>query len=69
MNEKKNLIFNLLSCFKKLNSTLERQKQAHNLWKMVKNDQSRYKKRVNKLKLKAAELVFILVKSDGRQEL
>ena len=35
-------MFNLLSCFKKANSKLEKQKQAHDLWKIVKNDQSLY---------------------------
>ena len=43
MNEK--YIFNLLSYFKKANSTLEKQKQykqAQDLWKVVKNDQSLY---------------------------
>ena len=51
-------IFNLLSCFKKANSALEEQKQykqAQNLWKIVKNEQSPYEKKVNKLKLKAAK--------------
>ena len=59
-------MFTLLICFKKANSTLEKQKQIRDLWKIVKNDQSLYEKKVNKLTLKAAELVFILVKSDGR---
>ena len=59
-------MFTLLICFKKANSALEKQKQIRDLWKIVKNDQSLYEKKVNKLTLKAAELVFILVKSDGR---
>ena len=33
-----------MSFFKKANSTLEKQKQAHDLWKMVKSDQSLYEK-------------------------
>ena len=49
---------NLLSCFKKANSTLEKQKQykqAQDLWKIVKNNQSLYEKKVNELKLKVAK--------------
>ena len=41
--------FNLLSYSKKANSTLEKQKQANDLWKIVKNDQSLYEKKVKKL--------------------
>ena len=52
-------IFNLLSCFKKANVTLEKQKQAHDLWKIVKNDQSLYENKVNKLKLKAVKSKII----------
>ena len=52
-------IFNLLSCFKKANVTLEKQKQSHDLWKIVKNDQSLYENKVNKLKLKAAKSKII----------
>ena len=40
-------IFNLLISFKKANSTLGKRKQykqAQDLWKIVKNDQSRYEK-------------------------
>ena len=43
---------------RKQNLTLEEQKQykqAQNLWKIVKNEQSPYEKKVNKLKLKAAK--------------
>ena len=52
-------IFNLLNCFKKANSTLEKQKQSHDMWKIVTNDQSLYEKKVNKLKLKAAKSKII----------
>ena len=60
---------NLLSCFKKANSTLEKQKQqeqAHDLWKIVKNDQFLYEKSVDKLKLKAAKSNTIASKPHER---
>ena len=56
-------ILNLLSCFKKANSTLEKQKQynqAQDLWKIVKNNQFLYEKKVNELKLKVAKSKTVL---------
>ena len=55
MNEKKYLQF--VISFKKANSALRKQKQckqAQDLWKIVKHDQSLYEQIVKELKLKAA---------------
>ena len=39
-------IFSLLNCFKKAISTLKKQKLAHDMWKIVKNDQPIYEKKL-----------------------
>ena len=50
----KNVDLQFAELFKRANSTLEKQKQAHDMWKIVTNDQSLYEKKVNKLKLKSS---------------
>ena len=62
-------IFNVLNSFKKANSTLEKQEQykhPQGLWKIVKNDQSLYERKFNKLKLKAAKSKTIVSRSQER---
>ena len=62
-------MFNVLNSFKKANSTLEKQKQykhPQDLWKIVKNDQSLYERKFNKLKLKAAKSKTIVSRSQER---
>ena len=55
-----------MNCFKKANSTLKKQKQVHDQWKIVKNDQSLYEKKVSKLKLKAAKSKIIAFRTHER---